>query len=106
MISFLLVLPVSIISLLLPLPIIARVANYIVAKIYRNAVRMDSFWMQDVVGIRLIVKGARNKDKTPVVICNHQSWFDIPLVQEVITGKGPIVRFLIKQEIVWIPIIG
>ena len=67
---------------------------------------LDSFWMQDVVGIELIVKGEPNRDKAPVVICNHQSWFDIPLVQEVITGNGPLVRFLIKREIVWIPIIG
>ena len=106
LLGFLLVLPVSIISLLIPLPIVSRAAYYVVDKIYRNAVRLDSFWMQGVVGIQLIVKGAPNKDKAPVVICNHQSWFDIPLVQEVITGKGPLVRFLIKREIVWIPIIG
>lgn len=102
----LLVLPVSIISLLIPLPIVSRTANYIVDRIYRNAVWLDSFWMQDVVGIELVIKGEPNKDKSPVVICNHQSWFDIPLVQEVITGKGPIIRFLIKREIAWIPIIG
>ena len=106
LVGFSFLLPVSIISLLVPLPIISRATYYIVDKIYRNAVRLDSLWMQDVVGIQLIVKGERNRDKTPVVICNHQSWFDIPLVQEVITGKGPIVRFLIKREIVWVPIIG
>lgn len=106
LVGFSFLLPVSIISLLVPLPIISRATYYIVDKIYRNAVRLDSLWMQDVVGIQLIVKGERNSDKTPVVICNHQSWFDIPLVQEVITGKGPIVRFLIKREIVWVPIIG
>lgn len=106
LINCLLVLPVSIISLLAPLPIISRATNWIVDRIYRNAVWLDSFWMQDVVGIELEIKGQPNTDMAPVVICNHQSWFDIPLVQEVITGEGPIIRFLIKREIAWIPIIG
>lgn len=106
LLGFILVLPIAIISLLVPLPIVSRATYFIVNKIYRNAVWLDSFWMQDVVGIELIVKGESNIDAAPVVICNHQSWFDIPLVQEVISGKGPMVRFLIKREIAWIPIIG
>ena len=106
LIGFAILLPVSIISWLLPLPIISRACAYIVDHVYRTAVRIDSFWMQQVVGIELVINGERSTDPTPVVICNHQSWFDIPLVQEVISGKGPIVKFLIKREIVWVPIIG
>ncbi|MGB5325906.1 MAG: 1-acyl-sn-glycerol-3-phosphate acyltransferase [Pseudomonadales bacterium] len=62
--------------------------------------------MKKVIGIKLVIEGELTTDKNPVVICNHQSWFDIPIIQEVITGKGPMVKFLIKRELVWVPIIG
>ena len=99
-------LPVSFIGWLLPVPAVTRACAYIVDHVYRTAVRVNSFWMQRVVGIELIIKGEVNTYPTPVVICNHQSWFDIPLVQEVIAGNGPIIQFLIKRELVWVPIIG
>jgi len=86
--------------------VVSRGCFFLVDLIYRTAVRVDSFWMKRVVGIDLVIKGEVNTHKSPIVICNHQSWFDIPLVQEVITGNGPIVKFLIKRELVWVPIIG
>ena len=98
--------PVSIVNWLVPLPIVSRGCFFIVDAIYRIAVKVDSFWMLKVMGVELIIKGELNTNATPVVICNHQSWFDIPLVQEVITGRGPIIKFLVKRELVWVPIIG
>ncbi|MGB5326461.1 MAG: 1-acyl-sn-glycerol-3-phosphate acyltransferase [Pseudomonadales bacterium] len=68
--------------------------------------KVNSFWMKKVVGIKLVVKGEPGTHANPVVICNHQSWFDIPIIQDVITGTGPMVKFLIKRELVWVPIIG
>jgi len=97
---------VSIIYALVPVPAVSRGCLFLIDHIYRTAVRVDSFWMRRVVGIELVIKGEPNSHAAPVVICNHQSWFDIPLIQEVITGRGPIVRFLIKRELVWVPVIG
>ncbi len=74
--------------------------------LYRWCVRVDSFWMQQVIGIKLNVVGKSNSHAAPIVICNHQSWFDIPLIQDVISRQGPMVKFLVKQELVWVPIIG
>jgi 1-acyl-sn-glycerol-3-phosphate acyltransferase len=73
---------------------------------YRAAVRVNSFWMQRIVGIEITIEGSINRHPNPIVVCNHQSWFDIPLVQEVIASRGPIVQFLIKRELIWVPIIG
>jgi 1-acyl-sn-glycerol-3-phosphate acyltransferase len=106
LIGFAILLPVSIIKWLIPLPAVSRCCSYIIDKVYRLAVKADTFWMQKVVGIELVIKGELNTNPSPIVICNHQSWFDIPIVQEVITGNGPIIKFLIKREIVWVPIIG
>jgi len=74
--------------------------------IYRSAVQIDSFWMLRVVGIQLEVKGEVPSHPNPIVIVNHQSWFDIPIVQEVISARGPRLTFLVKRSLVWVPVIG
>jgi len=74
--------------------------------IYRSAVRIDSFWMLRVVGIQLEVKGEIPSHPSPIVIVNHQSWFDIPIVQEVVSARGPRLSFLVKRSLVWVPVIG
>jgi len=74
--------------------------------IYRSAVRIDSAWMLKVVGIRLEVEGTLPEAQRAIVIANHQSWFDIPIVQEIISARGPRLTFLIKDSLVWVPIIG
>ena len=92
---------------LIPLPRLqTQVITPLAHGFYRAAVRINSFWMQRVVGIEITIEGSINRHPNPIVVCNHQSWFDIPLVQEVIAGQGPIVQFLIKRELVWVPIIG
>ena len=106
LIGFTLLLPIAIISWLVPIAAVSRGCTFLAEHIYRIAVWVDSFWMQRILGIHLVIKGKANSDSAPVIICNHQSWFDIPLVQHVITGNGPIIKFLIKREIVWVPIIG
>lgn len=99
-------LPVSIILLVYPNAAITVGLQQIIDKVYRFAVRVDSFWIKRVLGIEIIVKGERISHPAPVVICNHQSWFDILLLQDLITHDGPIVRFLIKRELIWVPIVG
>lgn len=107
LLAFSLLLPLALLRALIPLAGVRRFLDRLIQWLYRGAVAMDSFWMQRVVGIELVVEGAPPPtDAACVVICNHQSWFDIPLVQEVITRHGPMVQFLIKREIVWVPIIG
>lgn len=98
--------PISIINLLLPFYPIFGVCSHIVKHLYRWCVCVDSFWMRRVVGIELLVEGESNLHAAPIVICNHQSWFDIPLIQDVISRRGPMVKFLVKEELVWVPIIG
>ena len=74
--------------------------------IYQSAVRIDSFWMLRVVGIQLEVTGEVPSHPSPIVIVNHQSWFDIPIVQEIISARGPRLSFLVKRSLVWVPVIG
>lgn len=46
------------------------------------------------------------KDDWYFVNCNHQSWTDIPVVQKVLNRKIPMLKFFLKQELIWVPVMG
>ena len=41
-----------------------------------------------------------------MVYCNHQSWVDILVLQRVLNRRAPFMRFLLKQELMWVPFLG
>lgn len=45
-------------------------------------------------------------DNWYLVICNHQSWADILLLQSYLYGIIPPLKFFTKQQLIWVPGIG
>lgn len=41
-----------------------------------------------------------------LVCCNHQTWNDIFVLMRVFGRKAPFFKFFIKQELIWVPILG
>ncbi|MBI5503259.1 MAG: 1-acyl-sn-glycerol-3-phosphate acyltransferase, partial [Deltaproteobacteria bacterium] len=41
-----------------------------------------------------------------IVTSNHQTWCDVLLLQRILTGYIPFLRFFIKQQLFWMPILG
>jgi 1-acyl-sn-glycerol-3-phosphate acyltransferase len=41
-----------------------------------------------------------------LVISNHQSWSDIVVLQIVFNRRIPLLKFFLKKELIWIPLLG
>lgn len=41
-----------------------------------------------------------------LVIANHQSWLDIVVLQRLFNRKIPVLKFFIKDQLKWIPLLG
>ncbi|PMG72315.1 acyltransferase [Shewanella sp. 10N.286.51.B7] len=41
-----------------------------------------------------------------MVIANHQSWVDILILQRVFNRKIPFLKFFLKQQLIYVPILG
>lgn len=41
-----------------------------------------------------------------LVTSNHQTWADIPVVQHAMNGRIPFIKFFLKQELIWVPLLG
>jgi 1-acyl-sn-glycerol-3-phosphate acyltransferase len=50
--------------------------------------------------------GGMRKDGWYLVICNHRSWSDIPIIQKVYNRRVPFFRFFIKQQLIYVPVLG
>lgn len=98
--------------IVLPLSIVKKATYQMVGVVYRLAVKIDAFWISRVLGVKLEVAdnlqilGSLSPADSLVVICNHQSWFDIFLLQTLISRSGPILKFVIKTELLWVPVLG
>ncbi len=41
-----------------------------------------------------------------LVLCNHQSWVDIPVLQKIFNRRIPFLRFFLKSQLIWVPLLG
>jgi 1-acyl-sn-glycerol-3-phosphate acyltransferase len=41
-----------------------------------------------------------------MVNCNHQSWVDILVLQHVMNRRIPMLKFFLKQQLIYVPVIG
>jgi 1-acyl-sn-glycerol-3-phosphate acyltransferase len=54
------------------------------------------------------VEGIEQLDKNQwyLVSSNHQSWADIFILQHLLNRKIPMLKFFLKRQLIWVPVIG
>lgn len=52
------------------------------------------------------IEGELDPHKNYVLISNHQSWADIVLLFDALRGRVPWMRFFLKKQLIYVPIIG
>ena len=45
-------------------------------------------------------------EKSYIVTANHQSWADILVLFDVFSGRIPMLKFFLKQQLKWVPFVG
>ena len=46
------------------------------------------------------------RDGNYLVLCNHQSWVDIAVLQKIFNRRIPFLRFFLKSQLIWVPLLG
>jgi 1-acyl-sn-glycerol-3-phosphate acyltransferase len=47
-----------------------------------------------------------SRDGRYLIFCNHQSGVDILMLQHCLNRRAPFGRFLLKQQLIWVPVLG
>jgi 1-acyl-sn-glycerol-3-phosphate acyltransferase len=78
-----------------------------------NTIAENWIWVnnlnQKLIGdTRWDVKGVEAMERSGwyLVLANHQSWADILVLQRIFNRKIPFLKFFIKKELIWLPILG
>ena len=78
-----------------------------------NAIAENWIWVnnqnQKLVGnTRWDIQGIEALERSDwyLVLANHQSWVDILVLQRIFHRKIPFLKFFIKKELLWFPILG
>lgn len=94
-----LILPFKAVRLLID-PILLSIAeNWIAGNSAWMALTQDTTW--DVQGIEGL-----NPNSWYLVNSNHQSWVDILVLQRLLNRRIPLLKFFIKQQLIWVPVMG
>lgn len=56
----------------------------------------------DVRGVDQLDPAAGNY----LVVSNHQTWADIPVLQRTLNRRIPFLKFFLKRELIWVPLLG
>lgn len=71
--------------------------------ITHNNLILDTFQTLDIT---VDIDANLQNDQWYLVICNHQSWTDILLLQRALNRKIPMLKFFIKQALIYVPVLG
>ncbi len=71
-------------------------------------VDVNSWMMDKLSDTRITVTGLPEPRPQGhfLVICNHVSWVDIPVLQKLFNHRLPMLRFFLKSQLIWMPILG
>ncbi|MCJ8169791.1 acyltransferase [Atopomonas sediminilitoris] len=101
-------LSLSLFKLLLPLVFVQKHCRTIMTWIANSWIRINNAWMNAVGPTEFDTQGLQTLDlqHSYLITSNHQSWVDILVLQNQCLGRIPFLKFFLKQELIWVPVIG
>jgi 1-acyl-sn-glycerol-3-phosphate acyltransferase len=99
---------VALIKLLLPLPVLRRRLSLLLAAIAESWIAFNSGLFSRLTTTRFEVHGIDDlrTDGRYLVLSNHRSWVDIPVLQRAFNRRIPFMRFFLKSQLIWVPVLG
>jgi 1-acyl-sn-glycerol-3-phosphate acyltransferase len=98
----------TLIKVVLPIRAIRLACSRVLIVIAESWIAVNSALFDIFTRIRWQVEGldGLRRDGNYLVLCNHQSWVDIPVLQKVFNRRIPFLRFFLKQQLIWVPLLG
>ena len=98
----------SAVKLVLPFKAVRLLIDPILLFIAESWISGNKGWMDLTQRTRWDVEGVEGLDPHSwyLVNSNHQSWVDILVLQYLLNRKIPLLKFFIKQQLIWVPVMG
>jgi len=99
---------VTLAKLLIPVPAWRRICSRALIFIAEAWVAVNSWGLSVTQPTRwdVLLPLTLSPGVSYLVVSNHQSWVDIPVLQKVLLGRIPFLRFFLKSQLIWVPLLG
>jgi len=100
--------PFALAKLLLPFTAVRHVTDRALNGIATMWITVNNWWIGVVGDVQWDVQGLEGLDPKGwyLVASNHQSWVDILVLQKVFNRRVPLLKFFLKRELMYVPVIG
>ena len=101
-------LSVAVLKLLVPVEAWKRFCTKIIINIGECWIYCNGLWIKFLHRPELRVEGFESLDRSKwyLSVANHQSWADIFVLQDITNRKIPMLKFFMKNVLIWVPVIG
>jgi 1-acyl-sn-glycerol-3-phosphate acyltransferase len=98
----------ALLKLILPIPALRKPLSWLVDSCANAWISGNSGWMLLTQKMEWQIRRPQplSNDQWYFVVSNHQSWVDILVLQHVLNRRVPLLKFFLKQELIWVPIMG
>ncbi|VAW40335.1 Acyltransferase family protein [hydrothermal vent metagenome] len=98
----------SLIKFIIPVSFIRRFLSKLLIWIAESWIWINTASHKLLHGNKVIVSGLQQLDKNDwyLVISNHRAAADIPILQNIFHKKIPFLKFFLKKELIWVPLLG
>jgi 1-acyl-sn-glycerol-3-phosphate acyltransferase len=100
--------PLALIKFVIPIPWWRSITGKVLIRVANNWVFVNSYLIHLFFPIEGEITGVEKLKKKDwyLIISNHQSWVDIFILQKVLYGRIPYIKFFLKKELIWVPVMG
>lgn len=100
--------PFALLKVAVPAKSTRRLCDRALTALASRWVAFNDFIMATVGHTRWDIKGTADLNRRGwyLVSSNHQTWSDILVLQKVFHGRIPFLKFFLKAELIWVPVIG
>ena len=98
----------TLLKLIVPIPAFRRLMTRWTMAMGENWISVNAIVFGIVNGTRYETDGVDELsiDKWYLVVVNHQTWVDIIVLQTLLNRRIPFLKFFVKQQLVWFPLLG
>ena len=99
---------VGVIKALLPFEPVRLASNPLLTGLAESWIGVNNWMWRRFTHTRVDLRedAALRMDGHYLVLANHQSWVDILVLQKVFNRRIPFMRFFLKRQLFWVPLLG
>jgi len=102
------VLGLGLVKAALPFAAVRRACNPLLTGLAENWIAVNTAMMGlfTATAFEVDIDAGLRRDGHYLVLANHQSWVDILVLQKVFNRRVPLLRFFLKRQLFWVPVLG